>query len=69
MKKQVIQQLVQHVNELLDISRQIRLENKQLNSEKALWLIERKQLVEKANLARDHLEKIAARLKELENEL
>ncbi len=69
MKKEVMQQLEKQVDELLVVSRRIRLENQQLHAEKSAWLSERKQLVEKTNLARDQVDKVITRLRELDNQL
>ena len=69
MEKSEIQQLERDVEELLRISRRSREENMLLRSQQAAWLIERAQLVEKTDLARNRIEKMMARLKELDDEL
>ena len=40
-----------------------------LRSQQAAWLIERGQLIEKTDLARNRIEKMMARLKEMDDEL
>lgn len=69
MENKAIQQLEQQVDELLNASRRIREENLLLKSQKAAWLSERTQLVEKTNVARQRIEKMVGRLKELDEEL
>lgn len=69
MENKAIQQLEQQVDELLNASRRIREENLLLKSQKAAWLSERAQLVEKTNIARQRIEKMVGRLKELDEEL
>ena len=69
MEKEAIQQLELQVDELLKASRRIREENMLLNSQKSAWLSERAQLVEKTDLARNRIEKMVGRLKELDDEL
>ncbi len=69
MEKNAIQQLEQQVDELLRASRRIREENMLLKSQQAAWLSERAQLIEKTNVARDRIEKMVGRLKELDDEL
>ncbi len=69
MENKAIQQLEQQVDELLNASRRIREENLLLKSQKAAWLSERTQLVEKTNVARQRIEKMVSRLKELDEEL
>ena len=69
MEKSEIQQLERDVEELLRISRRSREENMLLRSQQAAWLIERAQLIEKTDLARNRIEKMMARLKELDDEL
>ena len=69
MENKAIQQLEQQVDELLNASRRIREENLLLKSQKAAWLSERAQLVEKTNIARQRIEKMVSRLKELDEEL
>jgi len=69
MENKAVQQLEQQVDELLNASRRIREENLLLKSQKAAWLSERAQLVEKTNIARQRIEKMVSRLKELDEEL
>jgi cell division protein ZapB len=69
MEKSEIQQLERDVGELLHISRRSREENMLLRSQQAAWLIERGQLIEKTDLARNRIEKMMARLKEMDDEL
>ncbi len=69
MENKAIQQLEQQVDELLNASRRIREENLLLKSQKAAWLSERAQLVDKTNIARQRIEKMVGRLKELDEEL
>jgi len=69
MDKNAIQQLEQHVDELLRTSRRMREENMLLRSQQAAWLTERAQLVEKTDIARSRIEKMMNRLKELDSEL
>ena len=59
----------QHIDELLRISRRSREENMLLRSQQSAWLVERAQLIEKTDLARNRLEKMMSRLKELDDEL
>tara|TARA_R110002049_G_scaffold302404_1_gene495211 strand:+ start:1184 stop:1393 length:210 start_codon:yes stop_codon:yes gene_type:complete len=69
MEKSEIQQLERDVEELLRVSRRSREENMLLRSQQAAWLIERAQLIEKTDLARNRIEKMMARLKEMDDEL
>lgn len=69
MDKNAIQQLEQQVDELLRTSRRLREENMLLKSQQAAWLSERAQLMEKTDVARNRIEKMVSRLKELDNEL
>ena len=69
MEKSKIQQLERDVEELLRVSRRSREENMLLRSQQAAWLIERAQLIEKTDLARNRIEKMMARLKEMDDEL
>lgn len=69
MDKNAIQQLEQQVDELLRTSRRLREENMLLKSQQAAWLSERAQLIEKTDVARNRIEKMVSRLKELDNEL
>lgn len=69
MENKAIQQLEQQVDELLNASRRIREENLLLKSQKAAWLSERAQLIEKTNTARQRIEKMVSRLKDLDEEL
>ncbi|MBE0440307.1 MAG: TIGR02449 family protein [Gammaproteobacteria bacterium] len=69
MEKDTIQQLEQQVDELLRASRRAREENRLLKSQQAAWLAERAQLVEKTELARSRIDKMVARLKQLDEEL
>ncbi|GAB4302275.1 MAG: TIGR02449 family protein [Methylophaga sp.] len=69
MNKHAIQQLEQQVDELLRTSRRLREENMLLKSQQAAWLSERAQLIEKTEVARNRIEKMVSRLKELDNEL
>ncbi len=69
MEKEAIQQLEVQVDDLLKASRRIRDENMLLKSQKSAWLSERAQLVEKTDLARNRIEKMVGRLKELDDEL
>ncbi|HEC73597.1 MAG TPA: TIGR02449 family protein [Methylophaga aminisulfidivorans] len=69
MEKNAIQQLEQHVDELLRASRRLREENLLLRSQQAAWLAERAQLVEKTDVARNRIEKMVSRLRELDSEL
>ncbi|MTI63122.1 TIGR02449 family protein [Methylophaga sp.] len=69
MDKHAIQQLEQQVDELLRTSRRLREENMLLKSQQAAWLSERAQLMEKTDVARNRIEKMVSRLKELDNEL
>lgn len=69
MEKSEIQQLERDVEELLRISRRSREENILLRSQQAAWLLERAQLIEKTDLARNRIEKMMARLKEMDDEL
>jgi cell division protein ZapB len=69
MEIKAIQKLEQQVDELLNASRRIREENLLLKSQKAAWLSERAQLVEKTTIARQRIEKMVSRLKELDEEL
>ena len=64
-----MQQLEQQVDELLRTSRRLREENMLLRSQQAAWLTERAQLLEKTDVARNRIEKMVSRLKELDNEL
>lgn len=69
MEKNEIQQLERDVEELIRISRRSHEENMLLRSQQAAWLIERAQLIEKTDLARNRIEKMMSRLKELDDEL
>jgi len=69
MEKPEIQQLENHVDDLLHASRRMREENMLLKSQQAAWLSERAQLVEKTDLARTKIETMVHRLKELDSEL
>jgi cell division protein ZapB len=69
MDKHAIQQLEQQVDELLRTSRRLREENMLLKSQQAAWLSERAQLIEKTDVARNRIEKMVSRLKELDSEL
>lgn len=69
MEKDTIQQLEQQVDQLLRASRRAREENRLLKSQQAAWLAERAQLVEKTELARSRIDKMVARLKQLDEEL
>ncbi|WP_297808357.1 TIGR02449 family protein [uncultured Methylophaga sp.] len=69
MDKNAIQQLEQQVDELLRTSRRLREENMLLKSQQAAWLSERAQLIEKTDVARNRIEKMVSRLKELDNEI
>jgi cell division protein ZapB len=69
MDKNAIQQLEQQVDELLRTSRRLREENMLLKSQQAAWLSERAQLLEKTDVARNRIEKMVSRLKELDSEL
>eukprot|EP00389_Voromonas_pontica_P003263 GDKH01004814.1.p1 GENE.GDKH01004814.1~~GDKH01004814.1.p1 ORF type:complete len:70 (-),score=12.48 GDKH01004814.1:78-287(-) len=69
MDKHAIQQLEQQVDELLRTSRRLREENMLLKSQQAAWLSERAQLLEKTDVARNRIEKMVSRLKELDSEL
>lgn len=69
MDKNVIQQLEQHVDELLRASRRLREENMLLRSQQAAWLTERSQLLEKTETARQRIEKMVSRLRDLDKEL
>ncbi|NQY26981.1 MAG: TIGR02449 family protein [Piscirickettsiaceae bacterium] len=69
MEKEAIQQLELQVDDLLKASRRIRDENMLLKSQKSAWLSERAQLVEKTDLARNRIEKMVGRLKEMDDEL
>jgi len=69
MEKDAIQQLEQQLDDLLQVSRRAREENILLKSQKVAWLSERAQLTEKTQFARDRIEKMMTRLKELDNEL
>jgi len=69
MEKSEIQQLERDVEELLRICRRSREENMLLRSQQSAWLLERGQLIEKTDLARNRIEKMMARLKELDDEL
>lgn len=69
MDKNAIQQLEQQVDELLRTSRRLREENMLLRSQQAAWLTERTQLIEKTDIARNRIEKMVSRLKELDSEL
>jgi cell division protein ZapB len=69
MEKSEIQQLERDVEELLRISRRSREENMLLRSQQAAWLIERGQLIEKTDLARNRIEKMMVRLKQMDDEL
>lgn len=69
MDKNAIQQLEQQVDELLRTSRRLREENMLLKSQQAAWLNERSQLIEKTDVARNRIEKMVNRLKQLDNEL
>lgn len=69
MEKNEIQQLERDVEELIRNSRRSHEENKLLRSQQAAWLIERAQLIEKTDLARNRIEKMMGRLKEMDDEL
>jgi cell division protein ZapB len=69
MDKNAIQQLEQQVDELLRTSRRLREENMLLRSQQSAWLTERAQLVEKTDIARNRIEKMVNRLKELDSDL
>lgn len=69
MDKNAIQQLEQQVDELLRTSRRLREENMLLKSQQAAWLSERAQLIEKTDVARNRIEKMVSRLKQLDNEI
>ncbi len=69
MDKNAIQQLEQQVDELLRTSRRLREENMLLKSQQAAWLSERAQLIEKTDVARNRIEKMVSRLKELDTEI
>ena len=69
MDKNPIQQLEQQLDELLRASRRLREENMLLRSQRAAWLSERAQLVEKTEIARNRIENMVNRLKQLDEEL
>ena len=69
MEKDAIEQLEQQVDDLLRASRRARDENMLLKSQQAVWLTERARLVEKTELARSRIDKMVARLKEMDDEL
>jgi len=69
MDKNAIQQLEQQVDELLRTSRRLREENMLLKSQQAAWLSERAQLIEKTDVARNRIEKMVSRLKQLDSEI
>ena len=69
MDKNAIQQLEQQVDELLRTSRRLREENMLLKSQQAAWVSERAQLIEKTDVARNRIEKMVSRLKELDSEI
>lgn len=69
MDKNAIQQLEQQVDELLRTSRRLREENMLLKSQQTAWLSERAQLIEKTDVARNRIEKMVSRLKQLDSEL
>jgi cell division protein ZapB len=69
MEKNEIQQLERDVEELIRISRRSHEENTLLRSQQAAWVVERAQLIEKTDLARNRIEKMMGRLKEMDDEL
>lgn len=69
MDKNAIQQLEQQVDELLRTSRRLREENMLLRSQQTAWLSERAQLIEKTDVARNRIEKMVSRLKDLDSDL
>jgi cell division protein ZapB len=69
MDNTAIQQLEQQIDELLRASRRLREENLLLRSQQAAWVSERAQLVEKTDIARERIEKMVTRLKEMDSEL
>ncbi|RKZ58430.1 MAG: TIGR02449 family protein [Gammaproteobacteria bacterium] len=69
MEKDAIEQLEQQVDDLLRASRHARDENMLLKSQQTAWITERARLVEKTELARSRIDKMVARLKEMDDEL
>jgi cell division protein ZapB len=69
MEKSEIQQFERQIEELLRICRRSREENILLRSQQSAWLLERAQLIEKTDLARNRIEKMMTRLKEMDDEL
>ena len=55
------------IDRLIDLCRNLAEENAALRREREDWLDERKQLVERNNLARDRIETMIVRLKALED--
>lgn len=69
MDKSPIQQLEQQLDELIRVSKRLREENMLLRSQQVAWLSERAQLVEKTEVARNRIENMVSRLKQLDEEL
>ncbi len=69
MDKDAIQQLEQQLDELLRACRKLREENILLKSQQSAWLTERAQLIEKTEVARNRIESMLSRLKQLDEEL
>ncbi len=69
MEKDDLQQLEQQVDDLLRMSRRMREENRLLKAQQTAWVAERAKLVEKTELARNRIDKMMNRLKELDEQL
>lgn len=69
MDKDSLEQLEQQVDELLRVGRRLREENMLLRSQQTAWLTERAQLIEKTDVAKNRIERMVGRLKELDAEL
>jgi cell division protein ZapB len=69
MDKDALEQLEQQIDELLRVGRRLREENMLLRSQQAAWLSERAQLVEKTDVAKNRIERMMSRLKQLDEEL
>lgn len=69
MEKDDLQQLEQQVDDLLRMSRRMREENRLLKAQQTAWVAERTKLVEKTELARNRIDKMMNRLKELDEQL
>ena len=63
---QTIKKLSQQIDELLEQYKQLKKQNAELREEKAGWESERKKLVEKNETAKNRVEAMIDRLKNLE---